>query len=410
MGSDQQTSAKKHQDTAASGVEVRTGKLGRTSIRLRFMFMGAECRETLRIEATAGNIRYAIRLRAEILNAIERRTFKYHEFFPNSVRARQFGPIPSRKTIGDLLEAYLKRAESTLSPSTVRGYREVCKAHLFPQFKNTLLLELAAGDLRGWLAEMRLTTKRVRNILTPLRNVLDEAVSDELIAFNPLDRIKLDKVLARESRNSEYDPDPFSIDEILAILKACDGQERNFWQCAFASGLRTSEMIALEWPHLDFVHFRIGVRKAQVEGVIKETKTAAGERDINMLQAAFEALNAQKRYTFLAGMRVFLDPRYNLPWVGDRPLYFRWGRILRKAGVRYRNPYQTRHTFASTLLACGVPSLYVAKQMGHRDTEMVNRHYGRWIEQGCDPDARARIVAFFAHVSPKIAFLGLKAA
>lgn len=410
MGSDQQTSTKKQQDVPALGVEVRTGKHGRTSIRLRFMFMGVECRETLRIEATPGNIRYAVRLRAEVLNAIERRTFKYHEFFPNSPRARLYGPLPSRKTVGDLLHAYLRRAETTLSPSTVRGYREVCKAHLFPQFEKTLLLEISAGDLRSWLAGLRLTTKRVRNILTPLRNVLDDAVADELIEFNPLDRIKLEKVLARESRKSDYDPDPFSIDEILAILNACEGQERNFWKCAFGSGLRTSEMIALEWAQLDFVHFRIGVRKAQVEGVIKEPKTEAGERDTNMLQAAYEALNAQKQYTFLAGARVFLDPRYDLPWIGDRPLYFRWGRILRRAGVRYRNPYQTRHTFASTLLACGVPSLYVAKQMGHRDTEMVNRHYGRWIEQGCDPEARAKIVAFFAHVSPKIGFVGLKAA
>lgn len=362
--------------------------------------MGMECRETLSIEATPGNIRYATRLRAEVLNAIERRTFKYHEFFPNSPRARLFGPIPSRKTVGDLLHAYLKRAEATLSPSTVRGYREVCKAHLFPQFEKTLLLELVPGELRDWLAGLRLTTKRVRNILTPSRNVLDEAVADELIEFNPLDRIKLEKVLARESRKSEYDPDPFSIDEILAILNACDGQEQNFWKCAFGSGLRTSEMISLEWAHLDFVHYRICVRKAQVEGVVKEPKTAAGERDIDMLRAAFEALNAQKHYTFLAGARVFLDPRYDNPWVGDRPLYFRWGRILRRAGVRYRNPYQTRHTFASTLLACGVPSLYVAKQMGHRNTEMVNRHYGRWIEQGCDPEVRGKISSIFR---PRIA-------
>lgn len=274
----------------------------------------------------------------------------------------------------------------------------------------TLMLEISPGDLRNWLAGLRLTTKRVRNILTPLRNVLDDAVADELLEFNPLDRIKLVKVLARESRKSEYDADPFSIDEILAILNTCDGPERNFWKCAFGSGLRTSEMIALDWAHLDFVHFRIGVRKAQVEGVIKEPKTQAGERDINMLHAAYEALNAQKQYTFLPGTRVFLDPRYDLPWAGDRPLYFRWGRILRRAGVRYRNPYQTRHTFASTLLACGVPALYVAKQMGHRDTEMVNRHNGRWIEQGCDPEARAKIVAFFAHVSPKIGFVGFKAA
>ncbi|HEX7647118.1 MAG TPA: tyrosine-type recombinase/integrase, partial [Noviherbaspirillum sp.] len=56
-----------------------------------------------------------------------------------------------------------------------------------------------------------------------------------------------------------------------------------------------------------------------------------------------------------------------------------WQRILKKAGVRYRNPYQTRHTYASTLLSANENPWWVAKQMGHVDVEMVFRHYGRWI-------------------------------
>ena len=50
--------------------------------------------------------------------------------------------------------------------------------------------------------------------------------------------------------------------------------------------------------------------------------------------------------------------------------------------VRYRNPYQTRHTYASQLLSGGENQLFVAQQMGHKTTEMIMRHYGRWVEQG----------------------------
>jgi len=48
--------------------------------------------------------------------------------------------------------------------------------------------------------------------------------------------------------------------------------------------------------------------------------------------------------------------------------------ILRRAGVRYRNPYQTRHTFASQLLISGEPELLVAKLLGHTTTEMGAVH------------------------------------
>ena len=57
---------------------------------------------------------------------------------------------------------------------------------------------------------------------------------------------------------------------------------------------------------------------------------------------------------------------------------------------------------ASTLLLAGVNPLYVAKQMGHRDTEMINRHYGRWLEQGSCEETRRQSADFFAKVWPKL--------
>jgi integrase len=44
-----------------------------------------------------------------------------------------------------------------------------------------------------------------------------------------------------------------------------------------------------------------------------------------------------------------------------------WIPALKKAGLKYRNPYQTRHTFASTLLSRGENQLWITQQMGHKD-------------------------------------------
>ncbi|MBN4053362.1 tyrosine-type recombinase/integrase [Haliea sp. AH-315-K21] len=53
---------------------------------------------------------------------------------------------------------------------------------------------------------------------------------------------------------------------------------------------------------------------------------------------------------------------------------------MEKAGLKYRNPYQTRHTYASILLSSGKNPLWVAQQMGHKDWGMIRKVYGRWIE------------------------------
>jgi integrase len=386
--------------SGSKGVELRKGAESQ-SIRIKFMYRGVECREPLKLTHTKQNINYATRLRGEILNAIERGTFKYADYFPDSAYAKKFGAAPAVVTVGELLREQLDIAERTLSPSTYRGYKQVYDSHLFEQWDKTRVVDLTPAALRAWVGTLDCKIKTVRNILTPLRNALEQAVNDDVIEYSPLERVKLAKIMPREARKSDFEPDPFDMAEITAILAACEGQERNVWRHAFATGMRTSEFIALEWPSIDWIHGRIGVDKVRVEGVTKDdAKTVAGLRQIDMLRGAYDALIDQQAHTKLAGGLVFHDPRYGKGWADDHALKKRWMIILRKAGVRYRNPYQTRHTFASTLLAGGANPLYVAKQMGHRDTEMITRNYGRWIEQGNDPETRKQLQEFFAQVSP----------
>ena len=41
---------------------------------------------------------------------------------------------------------------------------------------------------------------------------------------------------------------------------------------------------------------------------------------------------------------------------------------------------QTRHSFATCALSCGESPLWIANVMGHRDTEMIIKVYGKYIE------------------------------
>ncbi len=135
---------------------------------------------------------------------------------------------------------------------------------------------------------------------------------------------------------------PFERNEIKAIPDGTKhDQIKNFFQFAFFTGLRTSELIALEWEDVDLTNGLIHVVRAVVKKQIKGTKTNAGTRTVLLLPPAIDALKAQKKYTFEIGNRVFHNPRTNQPWETDHQIRrTAWVHTIKKTGVRYRNPYQ----------------------------------------------------------------------
>jgi len=121
-------------------------------------------------------------------------------------------------------------------------------------------------------------------------------------------------------------------------------------------------------------------------------------REVKLLDPALEAIEAQKEHSLLSGGRIFTNPITRKPWNDDTAIMRHWQSVLDKTGVRYRNPYQTRHTYASLLLSAGKNPMWVASQMGHADWGMIRKRYGRWIPS-VDPSVGEKA----NRIAPKIA-------
>ena len=167
-----------------------------------------------------------------------------------------------------------------------------------------------------------------------------------------------------------------------SILKACEGQVQNIFEFAFWTGLRTSELIAVRWQDVDFQAKKVHIRITRTtQGEKYRGKTITSLRAIDLNPPARDALLRQKTYTE-GKVSVFENPHTGQPWKDHAPLRrTAWQPALEKAGVRYRCPYQTRHTYASMHLSAGAEPMYVAAQMGHRDWGMIRKVYGRWLPE-----------------------------
>lgn len=375
--------------------------VSKTSIQISFTFRGVHCRERIKLQPTPANMKRAELHRAAILHAIAVGTFDYSVTFPNSPRRFLFSETKGDGYfLEDWLETWLDRKKAFIKSSTWDGYRKIVYNVLIPELGRIFLSDLHRRHVREACDKMTdVTNKRLLNIQSVLRAALQDALDEDLIDTNPLYGWRYKR--AEALKPSDH-IDPFDKSEQAAIIDACENRlHGNLFKFAFWTGLRTNELVALTWSDIDWKRGVIRVRKGktQVSKTAETPKTKRSVREVKILKPALDALEDQKKLTFSKdrNSNIFINPLTNEPWDGDQQIRNAWIAILKKANVRYRNPYQTRHTYASMMLSSGETPVWLASQMGHTDITMIHRIYARWIPDAL-PDAGEKAVKIFGEM------------
>lgn len=372
----------------------------RGAIVVSFTIDGDRVRKPLRVngkpmKATPASRRHAERLVDEIRTKIRLGVFVMHEYFPADPNA---APVRGQ-TVAAQLDHWL--AAKRMETSTRKGYTSATrfwKAAVCDDRGTTLgdkvLLSLKHSDvLRALATKPMLAGGSVNNYVSVLRKALALAVRDKIIATNPVADIEA-------APNQKKPADPFTRDEMERIIDRLRAKYpaavANYAECKFFTGLRTSEIAGLRWSNVDLAREEMLVTEVIVCGEDKETTKTNKTRIVELNPRALAALRAQKAHTFLAGQHVFLDPGTGTPWrVEDtfRRLY--WVPTLRALEMRYRRPYNTRHTYATMMLMAGLAPAYCARQLGHA-VELFLSTYAKWLDGRDNANQRARLEAFLA--------------
>lgn len=358
------------------GVEVN----GQT-LRITFSIDGERCREPLNLSPTPANWIRAAKLRAEIVGKIRLHLFSYAEYFPHSQRARH-----GAKTFGQAAQEWLS-LKADLAHSTQRGYEKVLNTYWMPPLSQKALRAITPGELKRIVLDAKIpSAKTFNNAISPLKMVFEYCVGEKYLEVSPAAAIAWRKHISPE-------PDPYTLDEIRALLGEMSGADHAYFRYAFFSGLRPSEHIALKWPKVDFRSGEVQIDEAFVYGRSKSTKTYQ-RRYVEMNSEARAALEDQRQRSLLPYGHVFLDPVTGEPYTDPEPLRGVLERACKKLGIRYRAPKQTRHSFATMNLMAGALPMWVSRQLGHKNVAITLNVYSKWIDGGDKGRERAKLETF----------------
>lgn len=365
------------------GVYPRTNPSGRRVLVIQFSYRGVNCRETMKNldPDNTNHHNFAVQKKRQILAEIAQGAFNYADHFPNSPKAKLFGHAPSDVRVKDVAEAWFKDVERGFPHSTVTHYRRGLDNFLLPALGDRKMAGVSIEDARDTVRQSDLMLKTIRNYLTPARAVFDRGVEDRIITLNPFDHIKPHRLVTKSQKGRKGEINPLTADELERFLAACTDYWRPYFATAAYTGLRPSELYALRWGHVDFDAGLIRVRSAVVMGKEKENKTAASERDVNMLPAARAALRVQRQRTAFTSEFVFVGPNTKRGLDDYDQTRLPFARALKAAALAPRRQYELRHTYATNMLLSGHQPPDIAGQLGHRDLQMLYTVYGAAIRR-----------------------------
>lgn len=364
-------------ESLPTGIRIREG-----SIQIYFMCKRQRYEITLPHPPTAQGISAAVKIRSDLITKAKWGVLSDQDIAEakGDIVEEEYIITENAVLFQEIAQKYLKFL--TCNEGTKNDYRKILQHHWMPYFALTPIVRIRTEDIEEVIFNRDFqTAKTLNNCLTPLRGVFETAVKGKDISENPTENIKNRKVQVEV-------PDPFSRKEMNAVLdwldKNLEGLDRFYYwyyELAFWTGCRPSEMIALRESDIDWFNKTFRINKSRVRGIEKNVTKTKNVREVYLNDRSERALRELVNFKNEQDYRtdyLMLCPETKEPFYNEKPPRLRLIEAMKGCMIRHRPAYNSRHTYATMLLMDGVNPVFVANQLGH-SISMLEKRYAKWI-------------------------------
>ena len=299
---------------------------------------------------------------------------------------------PNVMTVKELYDMWLNTYQHTVEESTLNKTMNVFNVHIIPEWGNTLVSDIKPLDLQLYVNTMQGKILHYRKITGYFRRLLNIAVRMDMIPVDPFTKVEMPKERRQINKPKQF----MDVDEFRAFVEVLDSQYKHINQQAYTllrlatfTGMRTEELLALQWQHVEFNNGYISIVQALGRGLnggtyIKQPKSQTSRRalkiDNKMLSVLadwYDATDYKNDTDFVfTNEGKTLQPLRPNKWLHD---------VSDKYNVAVGlSMHKLRHTWATLALDQGASVKQVQTYLGHGDVSMTLDVYSDITKRASD--------------------------
>lgn len=294
---------------------------------------------------------------------------------------------PHSITIEQFLEHWMNSiVKMKCEETTIYGYENIINNHIIPYLGECKISDITVSKILDYMAylssEKGLSNNTIRKHYDILKTALKQAVKEDKIATNVMDKVDPPKT---EKKEMSY----YTAEELVLLLDIIkDKPSLNIAvNIAAFTGLRREEIMGLTWDNINFekseMIIKTAITKAGSHEIIKKPKNDESYRKIHIPEELLRQLNelrsVQARNASLFGVPVeeykyvFCKPdgnRYHVNYVSTMLKM-----VIEQYHLKPLRFHDIRHTFASIAHDQGVDIYDISKTLGHSNINTTSKIY-----------------------------------
>jgi integrase len=292
---------------------------------------------------------------------------------------------PVRLTVRELVEQYLERATTRLSPNTLGEYERYLTKVIGPELGDVLVQRLTTAKVQHWIDGKQragVGAGTINNLVNILSGAYREAERLGIVEHSPVRRVIRPRAKAPGK-------EAWSADEVRRVLDAvkADAKWHAWYRLALGTGMRPGELLSLRWSQVDLAKGEVFVsstlsRNRERQTVLGEQTKTKRVRTIVLPASVIPVLKAwrarQRELRLAHGSWVDLDlvfDRGDGSWLDGttmRRMHRRW---IEPLDVTPIPPHGLRHTYATLALDAGISIKVISDTLGHTSVAMTADRY-----------------------------------